>query len=39
MLDLLCNFVFAHPVTSFGLLWLAVAVVDHFTTEHTKEVR
>lgn len=36
MLDLLCNFVFAHPVTSFGLLWFAVAVVDHF---NTKEVR
>lgn len=36
MLDLLCNFVFAHPVTSFGLLWFAVAVVDHFTA---KEVR
>ena len=36
MLDLLCNFVFAYPVTSFGLLWFAVAVVDHFTT---KEVR
>lgn len=36
MLDLLCNFVFAHPVTSFGLLWFAVAVVDHFTAKEAR---
>lgn len=39
VMNWVCDFMVVHPVTTFGLLWFAVAVVDHFTTKHTKEVR